>query len=52
MQGIRTHIYLWPRETDSPGVGRASAAGCVVLLNGEGSYAEVVAAMRQYVCKL
>ncbi len=42
MQGIRTHIYLWPR---SPGVTRA--CGCVVLLNGEASYASVVSVIKQ-----
>lgn len=42
MQGIRTHIYLWPR---SPGATRA--CGCVVLLNGEASYESVVSVIKR-----
>ena len=42
MQGIRTHIYVWPRST-----GLRHACGCVVLLNGEASYEGVVSTIKR-----
>lgn len=44
MQGIRSHIYLWPQVHRS---GVTCACGCVVLLNGEASYETVVSAIKQ-----
>lgn len=42
MQGIRTHIYLWPRSPSA-----RQACGCVVLLNGEANYEHIVDAIKQ-----
>eukprot|EP00658_Telonema_sp_P-2_P040816 TRINITY_DN29192_c0_g1_i1.p1 TRINITY_DN29192_c0_g1~~TRINITY_DN29192_c0_g1_i1.p1 ORF type:complete len:189 (+),score=22.35 TRINITY_DN29192_c0_g1_i1:239-805(+) len=41
MQGVRTHIYLWPATAED-----SWGAGCVVLLNGEADYSHVVAEMK------
>lgn len=41
MQGVRTHMYVWPRSTER------HACGCVVLLNGEARYEGVVSAIKQ-----
>ena len=43
MQGVRTHIYLWPRSPEAK-----HASGCVVLLNGEASYDGVVSSIKQW----
>jgi CubicO group peptidase (beta-lactamase class C family) len=52
MEGVRTHIYLWPAGVPAvPGAaGERSSGrggcGCVVLLNGEAEYDGVVAEMK------
>eukprot|EP01043_Picozoa_sp_COSAG02_P052028 COSAG02_NODE_5552_length_4235_cov_26.249275_2_plen_491_part_00 len=53
MDGVRTHIYLWPAgvsavpgETGVEAKSAGGGCGCVVLLNGEAKYDGVVAEMK------